>query len=132
MDENTNINPEQALKAEVKKVTETMIQQIRNHVPEYGDFAPVMEFFLNPDPHTEEYVGKYSLCIYKMPADVEPDPRMRYVEARAYVPSGQYKADICLIGDYKDKIIDALQKEDFHERLYKAYLELVDMFINYD
>ena len=105
MDDNIRINLEQALKAEVKKVIGIMIQQIKGHVPEYGDFAPVMEFFLNPDPHTEEYVGKYSLCIYKMPVDVDPDPRMRCVEARAYVPSGQYKADICLIGDYKDNII---------------------------
>jgi hypothetical protein len=76
------------MKEEVNKIIELMIQQIVDHVPEYGDFAPVLEFFVNPDSRTQEFVGKYGLKVYKMPKDIVADPKMRYVEAAAYIPSG--------------------------------------------
>ena len=67
---------------EVNKIIEVMVQQIMNHVPDYGDFSPILEFFVNPDSRTSKFVGKYGLKVYKMPKDIVADPRIRYIEYR--------------------------------------------------
>ena len=132
MDDNMRTDPEQVMKEEIKKNVEIMIQQIRNHVPEYGFFPGITELFLNPDPRTQKFVGKMGLCVYKMTKDVEPDPKMIYLEACAYVPSGEYKAYMTLCAFYKEQIIEKKQKEEFQKRLYKVYYDLIDIFENYD
>lgn len=132
MDGNTRIDPEQVMQAEIKKNVEIMVQQIRNHVPEYGYFTRIFELFPNPYPRTQEYVGKFGLCVYKMPKDIEPDPKMIYLEACAYVPSGEYKACMSLCAFYKEQMIEELQREEFQKSLLKVYYDLVDIFENYD
>ena len=75
----------------VERVTEKV--EDNRIVPEYGDFSPVLEFIPNLDEENKT-VGKYGLKIYKMPKDVVPDPKKRYIEASAYVPEGDYKATL--------------------------------------
>jgi hypothetical protein len=109
-----------------------MVQQIVNHVPESGDFAPIFEFFVNPDPKTSEFVGKYGLKVYKMPKDIVSDPKIRYVEAAAYIPSGIYKSDCTVASGTKDEIIAIMQTPEFAEKLCKTFLELGELFEHYD
>lgn len=122
----------QKMKEEIRKILEIMVPQVRDHVPDYGDFAPVMEFFDNPDPLTTEFVGKYGLKVYKMPKDVVPNPRMRYVQAAAYIPSGRYKAHCNVASGTKEEIIAIMQTEDFAEKLRETYRELEELFEHYD
>lgn len=120
------------MKKEIKKIVEIMVQQTRDHVPESGDFAPIFEVFSNPDPALDEYVGKFGLKVYKMQKSIVPDPRKRYVEAAAYVPSGMYKSDCTVASGTKEEIIAIMQTEAFVEKLYESYNYLADIFINYD
>ena len=120
------------MKEEVNKIIELMIQQIVDHVPEYGDFAPVLEFFVNPDTRTQEFVGKYGLKVYKMPKDIVADPKMRYVEAAAYIPSGIYKSDCIVASGTKEEIIAAMQAPEFVEKLGDTFLQLAELFEHYD
>jgi len=122
----------QKMKEEIRKLLEVMVQQVKDHVPDYGDFAPVMEFFDNPDPLTTEFVGTYGLKVYKMPKDVVPDPRMRYIEAAAYIPSGRYKSDCNVASGTKDEILATMQTEEFAEKLRETYRELEELFEHYD
>lgn len=120
------------MKEEVNNIIEVMVQQIVNHVPDYGDFAPVLEFFMNPDPRTYEFVGKYSLKVYKMPKDIVANPRIRYVEAAAYITSGMYKSNCTVASGTKDEIISIMQTEAFAEKLCKTFLKLAELFEHYD
>ena len=120
------------MRKEIAKIVEVMIQQIRDYVPDYGDFSPILEVFPNPDPLTQEFVGTYGLQVYKMPKDVDPDPRKRYVEAAAYVPSGRYKSDCVVVSGAREKIIATMQNEDFKETLYQTFRELEEFFEHYD
>ena len=120
------------MRERVSELVKTMVQQTLMHVPDYGDFAPIMGFFLNPDPTTEKFVGKYGLRVFKMPKDVDPDPRIRYLEAAAYVPSGTYKSDQCVASGTKDEIIAAMQDKDFVEKLCRIFPELESLFEFYD
>ena len=132
MEDFIKINPEQVMHSEIKRNVEIMIQQIRDHVPEYGFFPRITELFLNPDPLTQEFVCKLGLCVYKMPKDVEPDPKMIYLDACVYVPSGENKSCMALCAFYKERLIEEMQKEEFQKRLYKVYYDLIDIFENYD
>lgn len=35
-------DPDLIMREETKKIIENMIQQIKEHVPEYGDFTPII------------------------------------------------------------------------------------------
>lgn len=120
------------MQEEVNKIIEVMVQQIMDHVPESGDFAPILEFFVNPDPRTRDFVGKYGLKVYKMPKDIVADPRIRYVEAAAYIPSGIYKSDCTVAWGTKEEIIAAMQEDDFAEKLHETFLKLEELFEHYD
>ncbi|MCD8378557.1 MAG: hypothetical protein LUB59_07205 [Candidatus Gastranaerophilales bacterium] len=97
-------------------------------VPEYGDFAPVMEFFPNLDKDTD--VSKYGLKIYKMPKDIVKDPKQRYVEAAVYMPAGDYKADKIVAMGHKNEILKAINSPEFPEKLNQAYRELLNIIEN--
>lgn len=125
-------NPGLIMREETKKIIENMIQQIKEHVPEYGDFTPIMEVFPNPYTCTQDEVGKFGLRVYKMPKNVVDNPQKRYLEAAAYVPSGMYKSDWVIASGTNEEIIAEMQEEDFAEKLYKAFEQLADLFINFD
>lgn len=120
------------MEEEVRKLIAALLLQTKEHVPDYGDFSPVMEFMDNPDPRTQEFVGKYGLRVYKMPKDVVPDPRKRYVEAAAYVPSGMYKCDRTVASGTKDEIIHTMQTEEFVKKLCEKLPGLGEVFEHYD
>ena len=120
------------MKEEVNKIIKLLVQQVVDHVPEYGDFAPVMEFFVNPDVRTQEFVGKYGLKVFKMPKDIVPDPRIRYIEAAAYIPSAIYKSDCTVASGTKDEIIAIMQTPEFAEKLRETFLELGALLEHYD
>lgn len=120
------------MKALIEKTVECLLKQVEEHVPDYGDFAPIMEFFPNPAEITREFVGTYGLKVYKMPNDVVPDPRMRYIQAAAYVPSGKYKSTMNVASGTKEEIIAIMQEQKFIEDLYASFQELEEQFEHYD
>jgi len=120
------------MEEEIKRIIAIMVQQIKDHVPDYGDFTPIMEFFPNPDKLTKEFVGTYGLKVYKMPKDVVPDPRTRYIQAAAYIPSGIYKSTYNVASGTKEELISILQDPKFAEKLKAAFRELEETFEHYD
>ena len=121
-----------------KTMDELMVDMLKKlsdqerYIAEYGDFAPVMEFFDNPDPRTQEFVGKYGMKIYKMPKDVVPDPKKRYIEAAAYVPSGKYKSTMTVGSGTKEEVLNIIRDPEFPKKLQKAYEKLEEQFEHYD
>lgn len=117
------VNFQEQINGLVKSVSE----RAEREVPEYGDFKPVMEFIPNLDKETSSTVGKYGIKIFKMPKDIVPDEKMRYVEAAAYMPAGDYKADVLVGSGNKKEILDLLKSDDFAKNLNNTYAELLDV-----
>ncbi len=46
-----------------------------------------------------------------MPSAIEPDPKKRYLEAAAYTPCGNYKADVIVGSGHKEEILAFLKSE---------------------
>jgi hypothetical protein len=113
-------------KEQVEQMLEKLIVRAEREVPEYGDFAPVTELFQNLDPGSQDIVGKFGLTILKLPKDVTPDPKERYVEACAYEPTGSYKAKMFVAGGYKDEILLRLKEGEFIDSLCHSYAVLKD------
>lgn len=111
---------------QVEEIIKNIVARAEREVPEYGDFAPVREFMPNLDPGTTA-VGKYGLSVYKMPKDVVPDPKKRYIEASAYVPTGDYKATLVLGSGDKKEVIEKIKSPEFPEKLNNAYAKLLDL-----
>ncbi len=109
----------------VNDLIKRLLKRMEKEVPEYGDFAPLLEFFDNEDERLQKIVGKFGLKLYKMPGDVEPDPKKRYLEAAAYTPCGSYKADVIVGSGHKEEIIALLKSEGFPIKLKMAYERLV-------
>lgn len=115
---------------QIGNMLEKLSKNAENYVPEYGDFKPVMEFIPNLDKNTSSTVGKYGLKIYKMPKHIEPDEKLRYVEAAAYMPAGDYKADAIVGSGNKAEILKLLKSEEFAKNLNYTYSELLDTVKN--
>ncbi|MCM1265718.1 MAG: hypothetical protein NC200_05920 [Candidatus Gastranaerophilales bacterium] len=117
---------------QVDEIVQRVAEKVEDNriVPEYGEFSPVNEFMPNYDESTSGVVGKYGLKVYKMPKDVVKDPKQRYIEAAAYMPAGDYKADMIVGSGYKDEILKQLRDPEFPEKLNKAYGELLDTLEN--
>lgn len=62
-----------------------------------------------------------------MPKSVVEDEKQRYLEAAAYMPAGDYKADMVVGSGNKQEILDMLKSKDFAENLNYAYAELLDV-----
>ncbi len=112
---------------QIDGMVKTLSNRAEREVPEYGEFSPVMEFIPNLDKETSSTVGKYGLKIFKMPKSVVEDEKQRYLEAAAYMPAGDYKADMVVGSGNKQEILDMLKSKDFAENLNYAYAELLDV-----
>ena len=112
---------------QVDELLERVLARIEREVPEEGDFNPVLELFNNLDEESQYYVGKYGMKVYSMGKSVDADQRKRYVEAAAYIPSGDYKADIVVCSGSKEDIVKKLQDPDFNRFLCRTYGELLEM-----
>ncbi len=116
---------------QVNTLLKVMIEHIEKDVPEYGNFIPILEFFNNLDEETQDIAGKYGLKIYKMPKDIDPDPKMRYLEAAVYEPGGSYKADMVVARGCNADIIAKIQEPEFPYRLNISYGKLLDALMHY-
>lgn len=113
---------------EIDELVEKVLSRIEYEIPWSGDFAPVYESFQNKDEATKRVAGLFRLRVYKMPADVVPDPEKRYIEAAVYHVSGSYKATGIVGSGNKDEIISIMKSDSFREKLYDAYVILLDVF----
>lgn len=101
-----------------------LLNRAITELPDFGDFLPIREIFPNLDAETQKYVSSYGLQIYKMPANVVPDPKKRYIEAKAYMPGG-YAASMVVGSGPKDEILELLSSKDFALKLNKNFGELL-------
>ena len=107
-------------------VRRTMVR-IEEKMPDEGGFPDIFELFCNPDAGTSDIVGKYGLHVFKMRSDVEPDPKMRYVQACAYIPSAEYKATLMAGSGTKAEILALMNDPVFANKLNYTFGELLDM-----
>jgi hypothetical protein len=100
-----------------------LAERAEREVPEYGDFKPVIEEI--PNVVSKDPVDRYALSFYKMPKNVVPDPKTRYIDAIAYMSGGEYKMEVALESGNKDELIKTLKSPDFPEKLDYAYAQLL-------
>lgn len=111
----------------VDELVRRTIERIEKEMPETGSFSDIFELFCNPDDQTSNVVGKYGLHVYKMRADIVPDPAKRYVQACAYIPSGEYKATLMAGSGTKAEILALLKEQSYANKLNYTFGELLDM-----
>ena len=95
---------------EIDKLIEKVLSRVEQEVPSSGYFAPVYDEFCNNDESTKHIAGRFRLKVYKMPADIVPDPEKRYIEASVFDSGSCYK-----------------KTEKFRMKLYDTYIRLLDM-----
>ena len=120
MQENTYIE-------EIDKLIEKVLSRVEQEVPSSGYFAPVYENFRNNDEATKHIAGLFRLNVYKMPADIVPDPERRYIEASVFDSGGCYKTEMLVGSGNKDGIVAIMKSEKFRLKLYDTYIKLLDM-----
>lgn len=110
----------------IEQLIAKIVRRTETDVPDYGDFMPVSETFVNPYVCDRRIVGRYGLEIIKMPYDVEPEPKKRFLRANAYEPSGQYKSGMIVKSGTKDEILETLLSETFPTELFIIFDNLRD------
>lgn len=111
----------------VDELVRRTIERIEMEMPETGSFSDIFELFCNPDDQTSNVVGKYGLHVYKMRADIVPDPAKRYVQACAYIPSAEYKATLMAGSGTKVEILTLMNEPSYAEKLNYTFGELLEM-----
>ena len=111
----------------VDELVRRTIERIEKEMPDEGGFADIFELFCNPDDGTSDVVGKYGLHVFKMRADIVPDPNKRYVQACAYIPSGEYKATLMAGSGTKAEILSLMKEQSYANKLNYTFGELLDM-----
>ena len=112
---------------EIDKLIEKVLSRVEQEVPSSGYFAPVYDEFCNNDESTKHIAGRLRLKVYKMPADIVPDPEKRYIEASVFDSVGCYKTEMLVGSGNKEAIIAIMKTEKFRMKLYDTYIRLLDM-----
>ena len=112
---------------EIDKLIEKVLSRVEQEVPSSGYFAPVYDEFCNNDESTKHIAGRFRLKVYKMPADIVPDPEKRYIEASVFDSGGCYKTEMLVGSGNKEEIIALMKTEKFRLKLYGTYIRLRDM-----
>ena len=112
---------------EIDKLIEKVLSRVEQEVPSSGYFAPVYDEFCNNDESTKHIAGRFRLKVYKMPADIVPDPEKRYIEASVFDGGGCYKTEMLVGSGNKEEIIALMKTEKFRLKLYDTYIRLLDV-----
>lgn len=111
----------------VDELVRRTMKRIEEEMPDEGGFSDIFELFSNPDDGTSDVVGKYGLHVFKMRADIVPDPTKRYVQACAYIPSAAYKATLIVGSGTKAEILELMKEPSYANKLNYTFGELLDM-----
>ena len=111
----------------VDELVRRTMKRIEEEMPDEGGFSDIFELFCNPDDSTSDVVGKYGLHVFKMRSDIVPDPKMRYVQACAYIPSGEYKATLMAGSGTKAEILALMKEQSYADKLNYTFGDLLDM-----
>lgn len=111
----------------VDELVRRTMDRIEEEMPDEGGFPDIFELFKNPDEETSNVVGKYGLHVFKMRSDIVPDPAKRYVQACAYIPSGEYKATLMAGSGTKAEILSLMKEPAYANKLNYTFGELLDM-----
>ena len=101
----------------IKKMIHDLREQVKEKVPEVGDFPIVYSQFVNPDKGM--CVTDWMLKVTKPPKNIEPTERKRYLELVAYNLPSPYIAEKVLGSGRKADILMMLQNEDDLVRVIK-------------
>lgn len=112
---------------EIDKIIEKILSRVEQEIPSSGYFAPVYDEFRNNDENTKHIAGRFRLKVYKMPADIVPDPERRYIEASVFDSGGCYKTEMLVGSGNKEEIIAIMKTEKFRLKLYNTYIRLLDI-----
>ena len=112
---------------DIDTLVERVLSRVEHEMPQSGYFAPVYENFYNNDEATKHIAGMFRLKVYKMPADIVPDPEKRYIEASVFDSGGCYKAEMLVGSGKKEEIMAIMKAEKFRMKLCDTYIKLLDM-----
>ena len=112
---------------EIDKLVERVLSRVEHEMPQSGYFAPVYENFYNNDEATKHIAGMFRLKVYRMPADIGPDPAKTYLSASVFASGGCYNTEMFVGSGNKEEIIALMKTEKFRQKLYDTYIRLLDM-----
>ena len=117
----------------MKKSLEKLINNIRlraeREVPEYGDFAPVLEEFKNFDKTLE--ASDFMLKIVKPPKNIENHETLRYIELTAYKLPLPYKVTKLVGRGSKEEILKQLDQPDFLTKVEESFKSMSENLKQY-
>jgi len=95
----------------LEKMVMSLRKRCEREISEYGDFAPVVERYINKD--SSIYAGNIYLKCYQPPKIIENYQKKRYLELVIETPSGVSNSSVALKGGSKKDILETLKNEDF-------------------
>ena len=117
----------QSFQEYVDELVRRTMRRIEEEMPVEGDFSDIFELFCNPDIDTSDIVGNYGLQVFKMPSKIVPDPKKRYVQACAYIPSGEYKVTLISCSGTKPEILALMNEQSYADKLNYTFGKLLRM-----
>ncbi len=109
-----------------KFAVENLSKRAEREVPENGDFAPVVERFVNHNP--EIYANELLLQVTPLPVSLKNEPdynKLRYLQAVVKSPLEQPNRCVLACGT-KQEILHTLSDENLSQRVAFKFEELAD------
>lgn len=108
----------------IQSAINKLVQRGQREMPEYGDFAPIIEKFTNTDDNLK--IGEPSIKIVY--ANYNKDKTLKRLELDIPSKSGLSKANIAMeLADKKD-ILDVLSDENLKNRIEKNMQKVANEF----
>lgn len=115
---------------EITELRDTIRCRCEREMPEYGDFAPIVESFDNKDKSI--HAGNIQLKCAKAPNNIENHHKKRYVQVILHDPNNVNYAESILVTGDKYDVMAEISRDKFIENLKLKITELSDILKNKD
>ena len=110
-----NLNIDNAIKNLIKRIDE--------EIPENDSFDKMYEFIDNTDSTTGLYVDRFSIDVYNMPVNIQPDRQKHYIDVTAYGKDVPYKASTLITCGSNSEIKDYLKSPKGRQEIIESLIE---------
>ncbi len=108
----------------LEKIQKKLKKRCEFEVPEYGDFAPVVEEYTNKDSSLD--LGDVKVVCRKPPKDIEDHNKKRFLEVVANNRARTKEYSSIILSGTKEELMKKLETPGYFLQFKKAVLELAD------